>query len=106
MMSRRVEVGLLALQLLVAVVALGLWQLLATVPVFGRIAAAAVLLLQSGRCRQPDRRLVRQRRDLEASGDHAVGIDPRVRDRLARRRRWSASGSRASRGSPRCSIPM
>ena len=48
--------------------------------------AAAVLLLQSGRCRQPDRQMVRERRDLEASRDHAVGVDPRLRDRLARRR--------------------
>ena len=31
------RLGLLALQLLVAIVALALWQLLATVPVFGRI---------------------------------------------------------------------
>ena len=31
------KVGLLALQLLVAVIALGLWQLLATVPVFGHL---------------------------------------------------------------------
>ena len=45
------RVTLLSLQILVAVVALALWHVLTTVPVFGRIAAAAVLLLQSGRCR-------------------------------------------------------
>ena len=51
---------LLFWQLLVAVVALSLWQFFATVPVFGKNAAAAVLLLQSGRCRQPDRQMVRR----------------------------------------------
>ena len=38
-------------------------------------AAAAVLLLQPGRCRSADRQLVRHRRDLEASLGHADGID-------------------------------
>src|SRR5438270_10747240 len=52
-------------------------------------SAAAVLLLQPGRCRQPDRQMVLVRRDLEAPDDHAVGIHPRLRDRLAwRRPRW------------------
>ena len=50
-------------------------------------AAAALLLFQSGRCQQPDLRLVLNRCDLEASGDHAMGIDSGVRDRLARWRR-------------------
>src|SRR4051812_3334393 len=49
-------------------------------------AAAAVLLFQSGRRRQPDRRVVRQRRDLETSLDYASGVDPRFHDRLACRR--------------------
>ena len=50
-------------------------------------AAAAVLLLQSGRCRRADRRLVRDRRDLEASAGHAVGVDSGLCDRLGRRHR-------------------
>ena len=45
---RHVALDASRLQVLVAVVALALWQLLATVPVFGRDAAAAVLLFQSG----------------------------------------------------------
>src|SRR5258708_10622467 len=44
--------------------------------------AAAVLLLQSGRCIQPDHPVVFEWRDLETSGHHAVGVDPGVRDRL------------------------
>ncbi len=54
---------------------------------FRQDPAAAVFLFQSRRCRQPDRGLVRQRHHLETSGDHVVGIDPGVRDRLAGRGR-------------------
>ncbi len=49
--------------------------------------AAAVLLFQSARRRQPDCRLVHKRRDLETPRDHAVGVNSRFRDRLACRRR-------------------
>ena len=49
-------------------------------------AAAAVLLFQSARRRQPDRRLVRFRRDLEASLGDADRGAPGLRDRLDRRR--------------------
>ncbi len=48
--------------------------------------AAAVLLLQPGRCGGADRRLVRHRRDLEAPLGDAGRIDPRLRHRLDRRR--------------------
>ena len=41
------KLALLSLQLLVAVVALALWQLLATVPVFGRLLLPP--FFQSGR---------------------------------------------------------
>src|SRR5215212_8261982 len=47
---------------------------------------ATVLLLQSGRRRQPDRQVVLLRRDLEASDDHVVGVGAGFRDRLGRRR--------------------
>src|SRR5229473_3297073 len=46
-----------------------------------RGAAAAVLLLQSGRRRGPRRQDVRAGHGVEASLDHAVGIDARVRYR-------------------------
>ena len=77
---------LLACQLLVAVVGLGLWQLLASVPVFGHMLLPPFFFSNPVDVGQPDHRLVRVRCDLEASGDHAVGIDAGVRDRLARRR--------------------
>ena len=92
--------------MLVAVVALGLWQFFATVPVFGRMLLPPFFFSNPV---DVGSQIV----DWFATGviwkhlvDHAVGIDPGFRDRLARRRRWSASGSRASRASPRCSIPM
>src|ERR1043166_9912637 len=44
-------------------------------------SAAAVLLLQPGRCRQPDRQMVLLRRDLEAFDDYAVGVDAGFRHR-------------------------
>ncbi len=76
---------LLSLQLLVAIVALALWQFLATVPVFGKILLPPFFFSNpidvAARCL-----LVFQRRDLEASRHHAVGIHPRFCDRLARRR--------------------
>ena len=63
---------LLSLQLLVAVVALVVWHVLTTVPLFGRIRAA-VLLLQPDRCRQSGCEVVLHWRDLEAPFHYAVG---------------------------------
>jgi NitT/TauT family transport system permease protein len=80
------RIGLLSLQLLVAVVALGLWQLLATMPVFGRMWLPPFFFSNPVDVGS-------QVFDWFASGviwkhllDHAVRIHPRVRDRLARRR--------------------
>ena len=80
------RVTLLALQLLVAVVALALWQLLTTVPVFG-----SMLLPPFFFSNPVD--VFSQIIDWFSTGviwkhlvDHAVGIDPRLCDRLARRR--------------------
>ena len=96
---------LLALQVLVAVVGLALWQLFATVPLFGHILLPPFFFSNPVDVGSQIVDWFSKRRDLEAPCDHAVGIDPRFRDRLAQWRRRSASGSRASRGSPRCSIP-
>jgi len=52
---------LLIWQVLVAVVALSLWQFFATVPVFGRMILPPFFFSQPGRCRQPDRQMVRDR---------------------------------------------
>ena len=47
-------------------------------------AAAAVLLLEPGRCRGPRRQMVRRGHDLEASLDHADRGDAGLRHRLGR----------------------
>ena len=63
---------------------LALWQFFATVPVFGKMLLPPFFFSNPVDVGEPDRQMVLDRRDLEASRDHAVGIDPRVRDRLAR----------------------
>ena len=80
------RVTLLALQVLVAVVCIVLWQVLSTVPVFGKILLPPFFFSNPVDVFEPDRQMVRDRRDLEASLDHAAGIDPGLRDRLGRRR--------------------
>ena len=99
------RIKLLSLQLLVAVVALAMWHVLTTVPVFGRILLPPFFFSNPIDVGSQIVKWFYDRRDLEAPVHHAVGIDPGFRDRLGRRRRWSGSGSRASRSSPRCSIP-
>ncbi len=97
---------LLALQLLVAVVVLGLWQFFATVPVFGRMVLPPFFFSNPVD-------VFSQIVGWFSSGviwKHLVitlvGVDPRVCDRLVWRRHWSASGLHASPVSLRCSIPM
>ena len=65
------RVTLLSLQLLVAVVASRLWQFLATVPVFGQILLPPFFFSNPVDVVQPDRQMVLDRRDLEASLHHA-----------------------------------
>jgi len=60
------RITLLSLQLLVAVWRWRCGSFFATVPVFGKVLLPPFLLFQSGRRRQPDRRMVLHRRDLEA----------------------------------------
>ena len=91
------RIKLLFLQLLVGVVALGLWQLFATVPIFGTVllppfffstpvdVGARIYKLFAGGTVWKHLWVTLER------------IDPRLRDRLARWACWSASGSRASR---------
>jgi len=66
--------------LLVAVVALALWQFFATVPVFGKVLLprSSFPIRSTSAARSSH---VLHRRDLEASPDHAVGIGPCVCDR-------------------------
>ena len=97
---------LLVCQLLVAVVALGLWQLFATVPVFGHVLLPPFFFSNPVDVGSQIVDWFVNRRDLEASGDHAVGIDPGVRDRLARRRRGRLLVRAPAAASPRYSIPM
>ena len=96
---------LLTLQVLVAVVALALWQLFTTVPVFGR-----VLLPPFFFSNPVD--VISQIVDWFASGVIWKHLLITLWESILALRsvRWagsrSASGSRASRASPRYSIPM
>ena len=100
------RIRLLSLQVLVAVVVLALWQFFATVPVFGRMLLPPFFFSNPIDVGEQIVKWFSTGVIWKHSDHHLVGIDPGFRDRLARRRRWSASGSRASRASPRCSIPM
>jgi len=84
---------LLFWQLMVAVVALALWQFLATVPVFGKILLPP-FFFSTRRCRQPDPQMVHLRRDLEAFDDYAVGGRCWLSSSARLAACWSASGSR------------
>ena len=98
--------ALLFFQLLVAVVALGLWQLFATVPIFGRMWLPPFFFSNPVDVGSQIVDWFVQRRDLEASRDHAVGVGAGVSRSARSAGSWSASGSRASRASRRSSIPM
>ena len=86
--------------------ALALWQFFATVPVFGRMLLPPFFFSNPVDVGSQIVEWFVDRRDLEASRRSRCGN----RFWLSRSARsaasWSASGSRASRGSPRCSIPM
>jgi len=78
------RVMLLLSQLAVAVVFLGLWQLLATVPVVRPHIAAAVFLFHPVDVGSQIVDWFSSGVIWKASDDHAVGVDPRFCDRFAR----------------------
>ena len=81
-----------------------LWHVLTTDSGRRQAAAAAVLLLDAARRRGAHRQVVRRRHDLAASLDHADRGRCSPSSSARSPASWSASGSRASRASPRCSI--
>jgi len=95
---------LLLCQLLVAVVVLGLWQLFASVTIFGHILLPPFFFSNPVDVGAQIVDWFYKRRDLETLADHAVGIDPWLRDRLARRRHSRILVCAPASGCGRCSI--
>ncbi len=100
------RVILLALQVLVAVVCLALWQVLATVPIFGRILLPPFFFSNPV---DVGSQIVEWFSSGVIWKHLAITLWESILafvDRLARQALRSGSGSRASPSSPRCSIPM